>query len=250
LPSGIAGKFIVPAERGCSCRFCLGDSRARTLGPDRNYRIERGAKMQNVELKLSNADVRAYAHKNQYATMMFHGAADDYVSSRCLIQNILFTGFILYSYSVEKLLKAIIFLETGKETTLKGQNRHNSYLLKQELHKSKDYGLDKYDNFLKMLFGHFQCRYFDNKYPGKMLGTEDLDEADALWMHLFESIPFPPEVKYRLVIPSLFFEKIALKYRPEYRFWATHNNRILSSKLEKMEEIYWEVEHHLYRPHR
>jgi len=202
--------------------------------------------MQNVEFKLSKADVRAYASANKYATMMFHGASDDYVSSRCLILNVLFTGFISYSYSIEKFLKAIIFLETGKQTTLRNQDKHNPYLLKQELHAKKDYGLNEYDDLLKKLFGHFQHRYFDNKYTGGLLGTDALDKMDALWIHLFETIPFPTEVKYRLIFPSHFFEENALKYFPHYRLWATRDNRALESKLGKMEDTYLKVKHHLY----
>ncbi len=202
--------------------------------------------MQNIELKLSKADVQAYASKNGYATMMFHGAADDYVSSRCLILNVLFTGFVSYSYSIEKFLKAIIFLETGKETTLKNQNKHNTYLLKQELHAKKDYGLNKYDDLLKKLFGHFQHRYFDNKYTGEFLGTGELDRLDELWIHLFENIPFPTEVKYRLIIPTHFFEENALKFFPHYRLWATRDNKALEGKLGEIEETYLKVKRHLY----
>ena len=73
--------------------------------------------------------------------MMFCGAGDDYAAARCLSFNLMFSGFPLFSQSVEKFLKAIIFLETGQRSALRGLDRHNPYALKKELQETADYGL-------------------------------------------------------------------------------------------------------------
>src|SRR5713101_5927466 len=98
--------------------------------------------MATLSFTLSRADIRAYGSKHQYAQLMFVGAGDDYAAARCLSLNLLMSsGYPLFSQSVEKLLKAIIFLETGKRAALKGPDRHNPYALKQELQTIADYDL-------------------------------------------------------------------------------------------------------------
>jgi hypothetical protein len=69
-------------------------------------------------LKLSHKEVMEYGAQHVYAKMMFVGSAEDYISARCLISNTLVTGFVLHSQSVEKYLKALIFLETGRKPKL------------------------------------------------------------------------------------------------------------------------------------
>jgi len=53
-------------------------------------------------------------------------------------------GYPFFSQYVSKMLKAIIFLETGAKANLKEVDRHNPYALKQKLQAVADYGLDKY----------------------------------------------------------------------------------------------------------
>ena len=198
-------------------------------------------------LRLNNKDVADYSQKNSYAQMMFIGGAEDYVSARCLILNGLFTGFFLYSQAIEKFLKALIFLETGKEPELDRSNWHDPYKLKLELQKHKDYSLDRFDEVLQRLHGHFQTRYFDNNNQSKMMSGKELDEFDELWMHLFDLVPFPIEVKYRLEFPVQILSKRAVKYWPGVRHWATLDNKSLPpDKINRMEEIYFAVKQHLY----
>jgi hypothetical protein len=202
--------------------------------------------MSRLNLELSRADVQAYARANQYATMMFFSAGDDYVASRCLILNALGAGFGLFAQSVEKLLKACIFLETGNKTKLKGLDKHDPYKLKQELQAKADYSLDKYDNCLKNLFGHFQRRYFDNKDQSKGASSTELEEFDELWLCLLDKIPIPVEVKYRLKFLADLFDEVSLEHLPSYRYWATLNNKAIAGKMQQMEETYIAVKKHLY----
>ena len=176
---------------------------------------------------------------------MFCGAGNDYAAARCLILNrLIASGFPLFSQSVEKLLKSIIFLQTGKKPNLKGLDRHNPYALKQELQQAADYDLDKYDAVLQTLYGHFQQRYFDNEDQSKHMSTGELDGLDELWMHLFERTPFPVEVKYRLMFPVILFEQNALAVMPTYRHWVLSQNKTIASKLLEMEVAYRAVEDH------
>ena len=191
--------------------------------------------------------MREYGSKHRYAQMMFVGAGDDYVAARCLcFNNLVWSGFPLLSQSVEKFLKAIIFLEIKQQTTLKGADKHNPYALKQELSQSTDYGLDKYETALKQLHGHFQHRYFDNKNKSNGMNPQELDGFDELWMHLFERIPFPIEVKYRLQFTAMLFDEKVLKLIPSYRHWAIFQNKALTPKLDEMAATYRAVEAHLY----
>lgn len=175
---------------------------------------------------------------------MFGDAADNYASSRYLILNLLWTGFPLFFQSIEKFLKAIIFLETGKPTELKGLDKHNLYALKQELQKTKDYGLDKFDSLLRKLYGHFQQRYYDNKDKSSGMSTAELDDFDKLWMYLFDAIPFSIEVKYRLTFTNMLFDKNTLKYWPNYKLWTVTANKALAPKLEDMEKMHLAIEEH------
>ncbi len=199
-----------------------------------------------VSFTMSRADVVAYARANQYATMMFLSAGDDYAASRCLILNSLGMGFGLFSQSIEKLLKACIFLETGSKTTLKWAKRHHPLELKQELQSKVDYGLDKYDALLQRLYGHFQRRYFDNANQSNGANSAELDQFDELWIYLVDRTPLPTEVKYRSKFVGMLFSENGSKYWPSYRHWVLLRNKAIANKLEQMEKTYFAVKKHLY----
>jgi hypothetical protein len=200
-----------------------------------------------LTLSLNQTQVAEYCCKNGYAQMMFGSSADDYISSRCLISNNLTTGFSLYAQAIEKFLKALIFLESGQEPQLARFNWHNPYKLKLQLQKHKDYGLDRFDELLQRLLGHFQTRYFDNADQSNKMSGDELDEFDGLWMHLFDLAPFPPEVKYRLWFPHIILDRRTVEYWPSFRHWATVNNKFLTTeKINQMEEIYLAVTQHLH----
>lgn len=194
---------------------------------------------------LTRKDIYDYGAKHAYAQMMFGASGDDYAAARCLSFNLLMSsGFPLFSQSVEKFLKAIIFLEAGQKPALKGAARHNPYALKQELQQTADYGLDPYDGVLQNLYGHFQHRYFDNKDKSVGMSSEELDGFDELWMHLFERVPFPVEVKYRLRFPAMLFDPNAREYWPTYRHWVTYQNKAIAPQLDDMEAMYAAVKAH------
>jgi hypothetical protein len=202
--------------------------------------------MDTPTFKLTCQDLQAYASAHQYAQMMFVSAGDDYVAARCLILNELFYGFTLFSQSIEKFLKAYIFLETGKPTTLKGRELHSPFKLKQELQTRKDYNLDRHDDLLHRLYGHFQQRYFDNANQSRSMRASELAEFDDLWVYLLDRVPFPIEVKYRLKFMANLFDERVVRFWPKYRFWATHENKALAPMLPNMNATYSAIEKHLY----
>ncbi len=184
--------------------------------------------------KLSKKEVMLFCHNKQYATMMFGTASDDYIASRCCILNGLSSGFVLACQAIEKILKSFIYLETGEETKLKGNDKHNPFKLKEELSKVKNYKLDKFDTFLKKLFDHYQCRYYNNRTPGKGSCSSELYEIDKLWVYLTEVLPIPDEVKYRLNFFAELFDENSKKYWLNY-YWAEKNNKALTKKIQEMQ---------------
>lgn len=197
--------------------------------------------------KLSRKDVNDYAHKHQYAMMMFNDAGSDYIASRCLNHNLLFhSGFPLFSMSVEKLLKALIFLAKNSQTKLRGKDKHNVYELKKELSVTGDFDLDKFDELLSRIYGHWQQRYFDNPERGNGFDGSDVHRFDELWAHLFKKVNFPIEVLYRTAFVSNLFDETALKFYQSQRNWTLYQNDYFSSLEKEMEEVYNAVKNHLY----
>jgi hypothetical protein len=199
-----------------------------------------------MQFALSRAEVAQYAHRNQYAMMMFMDAASDYFACRCCILNNLFSGFRLASEAVEKLLKAFIFLQTGNKSTLKRRDRHNPYLLKEELKRSRpDQTLDAYDDVLHRLYNHFLSRYFDNAVSDRSASGGELPQIDELFFHLVESLPMPEEVKYRSAFFSHLCDQTARHHWKTYH-WAMQDNHVLRSRIESIERKYQQVFTHLY----
>ena len=200
--------------------------------------------MEKKQLKLSRKGVSDYCIKNQYATMMFGTASDDYVSARCCILNALFPGFGLACQAIEKILKAFIYLETGEESKLKYSDKHKPFELKEELKKVKDHGLDKYDDLLKILHEHYQSRYYENPTSGRGASSKELVEIDNLWVYLVEILPMPDEVKYRMKFFHDLCDADARIYWHDYE-WLIQNNKALIPKLANIEKRYEEVKKQL-----
>jgi hypothetical protein len=195
---------------------------------------------------LNHAEVIQYSRDKPYAMMMFMSASEDYTASRCCILNMLQTGFRLASESVEKLLKAFIYLETGERTRLIRNDLHNPLRLKQELRQThQDQRLDAFDPLLMRLFDHFQTRYYDNATSGEGASGDELAQIDSLFIYLVETLPMPDEVKYRSKFFADLFEPNARKYWRSH-YWITERNLALAPKLETMEKTYQKVFKHLY----
>ena len=192
-----------------------------------------------TNLTMSRQDVMNYWSKNQYAAMMIFTATQDYIAARCCMLNALFPGFMLASQAIEKLLKALIYLESGE----KMRTCHNPFDLKQKLKASKDYGLDKYDEVLKKLYDHYQSRYHDNKTTGRGASSEELRDIDALWLELIEKLPVPDEAKYRIAFFDFLFAP-----NPHWRtdYWLTTANMAVLSGKERIKAEYEKVRAQLY----
>ena len=199
-----------------------------------------------MALKLTRKEVFEYARSNKYAMMMFMGARSDYLASRCCILNGLFSGFRLASEAIEKILKAFIFLQTGAKSTLKGKDRHNPYLLKEELTASRpDSTLDSHDDLLLTLYEHFLSRYHDNPTSGKGASGEELPRIDELFLYLVETLPMPDEAKYRSAFFTDLCEENDRRYWRNYH-WAMESNEALQKKMPSIERTYQQVHKHLY----
>lgn len=196
---------------------------------------------------LTKDELTSYSVTNSYATMRFMEAGDDYVSARCLLLNNFFPGFVLLSQSVEKMLKAMYFLTTGSKVPLKGPDLHNPFLIKQEISKFVNYDLDKYDELLKRLYGHYQWRYYENKGKSPGMGTDELRDFDLLWLHLFEKLPMPIEMKYRSKFTALLLdEELQDDYFTNFRLWLLTSNDAFTPHVVEMKKQYDEVRDHLY----
>ncbi len=195
---------------------------------------------------MTKEQVADYAHDNQYAMMMFMGASWDYVAGRCCVLNKLYPGYRLMSEAAEKLLKAFIFLKSGARSTLRRNDRHNPYRLKQELRTvHPDPKLDSFDDLLQRLYDHFQSRYYDNPTSGRGASSNELDQIDDLFIYLVETLPMPDEAKYR----STFFTGLCspdMRRHWRHYHWTTESNRALQGKMEPIERKYKQVFEHLY----
>jgi hypothetical protein len=200
-----------------------------------------------MTLTMTKPEVDDYARTNQYAMLMLFVAGSDYFACRCCILNMMSSGFRLASEAVEKLLKAYIFLETKQKTTLKQNDRHNPYLLKEELQsalKARDTELDNFDGLLNQLFGHYQSRYPDNKGQGSA-SSQELTQIDKLFIFLIEKLPMPDELKYRSGFFVSVYDSNARQFWRDYH-WATEQNSLLQAKMPLIEQRYKEVFEHLY----
>jgi HEPN domain len=190
-------------------------------------------------LTMSNQEVTKYFSDHKYATLMIYGATADYTAARCCILNGLFRGFMLASEAIEKLLKALIYLESGEEM----KSGHNVFALKEKLKQSRDYGLDRYDDQLNKLYDHYQSRYHDNPVTGKGATSAEFPVIDNLWLELIEKLPVPDEVKYQ----TAFFSQLA-DPNPFWRndHWLRFENQALAPKFDSIKAKYLEIKRHLY----
>ncbi len=177
--------------------------------------------------------------------MRFFSANQDYVAARFCILNGFFSGFTLASQAIEKLLKAIIYLETSEEM----KSSHNLYGLKEKLKKIKDYSLDGFDLTLKKLYDHYLSRYHEDTPSIHADGSsgassQELDLIDELWFTLVEKFPMPDEVKYLMALFNDLFEP-----NPYWLngVWLTKNNSSFDKRKSVLLEKYIEVRKHLYR---
>lgn len=193
--------------------------------------------MPQAVLTMTRQEVAGYFSERQYAGMRIYTATGDYTAARCCILNGLFSGFVLASEAIEKLLKAAIYLETGEEV----MTGHDSFALKEKLKRARDYGLDGYDEILKKLYLHYQSRYHENHGGGA--SSRELVEIDALWLELMEKLPIPDEAKYRTAFYSFIAEPNEF-WRNDV--WLTTNNQALAPKMDAIKTRYQEVFRHLY----
>ncbi|HET6842505.1 MAG TPA: hypothetical protein VFK06_12605 [Candidatus Angelobacter sp.] len=188
---------------------------------------------------MSEQDVAQYWFENKYAAMMIFKATSDYTAARCCILNALFSGFMLASQAIEKLLKAMIYLESHREM----KSCHDPFSLKEQLKSLRDYDLDKYDFILKKLYDHYQSRYHDNKTTGAGASSTELPDIDALWLELIHKLPVPDEAKYRIAFFDFLFDP-----NPYWNndYWLKAANSAIESKLPSMAVKYQEIQKHLY----
>ncbi len=190
-------------------------------------------------LMMSRQAVSKYWSDKKYAAMMIFVATDDYIAARCCILNALFPGFMLASQAIEKLLKSLIYLESGDEM----DTCHDPFRLKEKLKALKDYGLDRFDDTLNKLHDHFQSRYPDNQTTGKGASSKELPEIDALWLELIEKLPVPDEAKYRIAFFSYLVDP-----NPYWKndHWLIIENNALAPKFDFIKKKYQEIYKHLY----
>lgn len=194
-----------------------------------------------------------WAAKNSYAGERLLESSEDYVAARCLILNgFPRCGFILGCQAVEKILKAIIFLETGERITKDTKDKkrkkgwkHEPFELKEKLTEKVDYGLEIYNDILISLGDCYKSRYFENSTSGKGANSRDLEKMDKLYIYLMEKIKIPDEAKYRGSFFTDLFE--SNKYWAHHPYWLKIKNKALTKKkLEKMERKYKKILKHFY----
>ncbi|MFN7160576.1 MAG: hypothetical protein ACK4NC_03125 [Candidatus Gracilibacteria bacterium] len=145
---------------------------------------------------------------NEYAeSMLFLFHADmDYLAARCLILNSLIEpGLEIACQAIEKIIKALLYLETKQKTTLKGNDKHNPAKLRNELESVQNrYKISTVHNdLLDRLFPHYQSRYHDNADASTTKSSYELYEIDSLYKELRGYLSIPQELLNRTYLSAL-----------------------------------------------
>lgn len=188
------------------------------------------------ELRLSKEELVEFTRKNKLARMLFTQAGDDYIAARCLMLEGLFAGLVFGCQAIEKILKSILYIESG----IKKCSLHNPFEIKEKIKKYKDYDLDRFDDFLNRLHIYYEDRYPDNENPSLMKCSWDLDKLDILWFELIKKLPIPDELKYS----NPFFQYL-FKEELEQSHLILRQNNALSKEISSMKERYLEVESYI-----
>lgn len=184
---------------------------------------------------MKEEEVMDYFRDNKEGVVLFYDSIDDYIVSRFLINRGFLREWLIFgSQAIEKMLKSFIFITKGK-IPKKNVDKHNPFYLKEVLRKSSKFNLDKYDDLLKRLFGHYQSRYMDNKNQTTFKSSGELKEIDELYIFLLEKLPITEEIKYK----SRFFQYLFSEWAQDnYSQSLKEHNDSLKNRLSEF-KIKW-----------
>ena len=182
-------------------------------------------------------EIMDYFKEYKDGTIIFYDSIDDYIVSRFLInQGFLREGLIFGCQSIEKMLKSFILL-IKKKISKKNNLSHNPFDLKEELKENFSLNLEKYNDLLKRLFGHYQSRYMDNSNQVTFKKSWELKEIDELYLYLLENLPLISEIKYK----ARFFQYLFSKHSQDnYSEALKEHNDLLKKKIPEF-KVKWET---------
>ncbi|UOY08224.1 HEPN domain-containing protein [Muricauda sp. SCSIO 64092] len=206
-----------------------------------------------MEVTMNNQQLREYCHKNQIIVGLHSIASNDYIAARCCFYNeMLDQAYILASQAIEKELKCMLLL-MDEDTDLNNIKSHSHDLekLMDKIQSVKDMGLQAFNDINERLNEtYLMFRYPDNfikkmnGYKKYSHGGEEINEIDKYFIHLLDTIPLPPEVKYRTGFLVTAFREETYGIQPTV--WAKHNNLSFNQNKKRWYNEYLLIKKHLY----
>ncbi|MDD7793729.1 hypothetical protein [Clostridium sp. 'White wine YQ'] len=185
-------------------------------------------------------ELKNYSDKNKYLLSTIPKATEDYISARCLIINgILNNGLILVKESIDKYLKAYIWINDEKFDP-----RGKSFSLEELVERAKKNRLDLsiYNGLIRKISEFYKLRYTDNLFKLQEYKPEDLYEIDSLIIYLNNSLNLPHEIKFRILgIEHYISFDLANSIdtpKNQYLKWLEENNKPVKGLIKKLEPEY------------
>lgn len=169
-------------------------------------------------------------------------AVEDYLGARCLLLNGIFVGLTLAHEATEKLMKAILILESINFSKSHELKKLIDLLLKKN---SEKYGfLNDQSEFIERLDRHYGWRYYDNNVTkrSQSKSPEDLHPLDNLWTALHEIYTgfLPEEFRFRTYIFTYLFDQNLAGY-VNWGAILKENNMALENKIDLWEKEYRKI---------
>ncbi|OGG55041.1 hypothetical protein A3D62_02060 [Candidatus Kaiserbacteria bacterium RIFCSPHIGHO2_02_FULL_49_11] len=175
---------------------------------------------------------------NSEANKYVMPAVEDYLATRCLLLNNIFVGLILAHEAIEKIMKALLVLESVNIPKSCHDLNKLSKLLSDK-NSTKYEFLKKEIKFIDRLDTHYAWRYYDGNINkrSKTKSPTELHPIDKLWIALYECyMNFLPE-KWKFsnyLIANLFAPEIQ-----KHTTWSqllSINNRALKNKTKNWKD--------------
>lgn len=178
-----------------------------------------------------------FHRENKEAMELCERGVGDYVAARCLILNaFLSEGLTLAAQGVEKVLKSQYRLRKGT-STFRDLGHSISDIAKRLLDETQ-FDLSQFDDLFQRLERNYSLRYPDNWKEGNWgQSTDEIDELDELFLHLFDDFPIMNEVNmltcYFGIIANHLQQPDVEFYSLRFR-WLTTENKAISHEYQRV----------------
>lgn len=142
-----------------------------------------------------------YWRTNKFVMELHLYSIDDYIASRCLMQNgMLGKSYIMAAQSLEKQCKAILLL-VEPEVNIDCYKDHKVSRLLRRIKSKSNIDLDQFIELGDRLYMLYELERYPNSKTSETVksyskSSSDLMYIDEFFCHLFDVSPMPIEVKF------------------------------------------------------